>query len=57
MLSPELPGRNYVENVLYYRCFFRNLAKIYRTAILKNYFGCMPSKYQWSTHPVVSLTD
>ena len=29
-----------------YRCFSRNLAKIYRTAILKYFFGCMRNKSQ-----------
>ena len=36
-----------------YKCFTRNLVKIYRTAILTNFFWCMQSKSQWSTHPVV----
>ena len=43
---------NYAENALYYRCFSRNLARIYRTAILSNLFWCMQSKSQWSTHLV-----
>ena len=36
-----------------YRCFSRNLVKIYRTAILTNFFLCMRSKSQWSTYQVV----
>ena len=35
------------------RCFSWNLVKIYRVAILMNFFQCMRSKSQWSTHPVV----
>ena len=31
----------YTENALWYRCFSSNLAKIYRTAILMNFFSCM----------------
>ena len=41
------------ENALRYRCFFRNLVKIYRKAILKNFSRCMRSKSQWCTHSVV----
>ena len=37
----------------FYRCFSRNMVKIYRTAILTNYFRCIKSKSQWSTHPVL----
>ena len=40
-------------NALRYRCFSRNLAKIYKTAILTNFFRCLQSKNQWSIHPVV----
>ena len=36
-----------------YRCFSKNLVKIYRAAILTNSFKCMWSKSLWSTHPVV----
>ena len=36
-----------------YKCFTKNMVKIYRTAILTNFFWCMRSKSQWSTHPVV----
>ena len=36
MFSPQLQAYTYVENVLYYRCFSRNLAKIYRTAIFSD---------------------
>ena len=44
---------NYVEDVLCYRCFSRNSVKIYKTAILMNFFQFMQSKSQWSTHLVV----
>ena len=46
---------DYAENALYYRCFSRNLAKIYRTANLPNFFRCMQGKSQWGTYPVVFL--
>ena len=42
---------NYAENVLFYKCFSKNMAKTDRTAILMNFF-CMQSKSQWSTHLV-----
>ena len=44
---------NYAENALCYRCFSRNLAKMYRTAILTNFFQCMQNKCQWNTYAVV----
>ena len=31
MFLPELQACNYVENVLHYRCFSSDLARIYRT--------------------------
>ena len=40
-----------------YRYFSRNLAKIYRTAILTNFFLCMQSKSQWSTRQVLFLNS
>ena len=49
----EKQAFSYAENALCYRCFSRNLAKIYRTAILTNFFRYMRTKSQWSTHPVV----
>ena len=33
--------------------FSRNAAKSYRIAILTNFFWCMRSKHQWSTHPLL----
>ena len=44
MFSPELQACIYVENALCYRCFSRNLAKIYIPAILKNFFFWMYAK-------------
>ena len=44
MFSPELQACSYVENALCYRCFSRNLAKIYISAILKNFFFWMYAK-------------
>ena len=41
------------ENALCYRCFSRNLAKIYRAAVLTNFFRCMQNKSQWSTYPLM----
>ena len=43
---------------LFWKCgvlqsFSRSLAKIYRTAILTNFFLCMWSKSQWSTQLMV----
>ena len=35
---------NYAENALYYKCFSRTMHKIYRTAILTNFFRCMRNK-------------
>ena len=44
---------NYAKNVLCHRHFSRNLVKIYRKAILTNFFWRMRSKSQQSTHPVM----
>ena len=44
---------NYSENAMCYRWFSRNLAKIYRPAVLMNFFRCMRRKSHWSTHPGV----
>ena len=44
MFSLELQACSYVENALCYRCFSRNLAKIYISAILKNFFFWMYAK-------------
>ena len=44
---------NLVTNALCYRRFPRNLPKIYRTVILKNFFQYMNSKSQKRAHPVV----
>ena len=39
--------------MLCHRHFSRNLVKIYRKAMLTNFFWCMRSKSQQSTHPVM----
>ena len=44
---------NYAKNVLCHRHFSRNLVKIYRKAMLTNFFWCMRSKIQQSTHTVM----
>ena len=41
--------------MLCYRCFSSNLPKIYKTAILKNFFWCIRCKNQWSSQIVVSF--
>ena len=53
--SVQFQAQNYAENVLCYRCFSRNLAKIYRKAISTNFSRCMQSKNQPSTHPVMFI--
>ena len=45
--------RKYSENLSCYRCFSRNLPKIYRATILWNLFRCMWYKSQWRTRPTV----
>ena len=46
-------GCNYDENALCYICFSRKLIKIYRKAILMNFFWCLWSKSQWSIYLMV----
>ena len=38
-------------------CFSRNLVKIYRIAILTNFFQCMRNKNQRSTHHTVVFVN